>query len=63
MNKDVALKTGGTGFFLISLAQLSRVILRFRVVFGENTQIPVWVNAVAFVVTLGLAVWMFRASR
>ncbi|GEM_PF-2290686 len=63
MNKNGALKTAGLVFLLIALAQLSRVIFRFRVIFGENTPVPIWLNAVAFVAMLALAVWMFRASR
>ena len=63
MNKNTALKTASVIFLLMALAQLSRVILRFRVIIGENTPVPIWINLVAFVAMLALAAWMFQAAR
>ena len=60
--KNATLKTAGTIFLVISLLQLLRVILRFHVYF-ESHEIPVFANAIAFVVFLSLAVWMLLAAR
>ena len=60
--KDCALRVAGAIFLVISLLQLSRVFLRFRISL-ENTEIPIFVSAIAFVVALVLALWMFRSAR
>ena len=50
--KNKALKTAGVVFIVMALAQ---------VIFGE-TQIPIWISAVAALVMIVLAVWMFKAT-
>ena len=60
--KNTALKTAGTIFLVVSLLQLSRVILRFHVYF-ESYELPVMINGIAFVVMLALSFWMFLAAR
>ena len=60
--KNTALKAAGTIFLVMSLLQLSRVILRFHVTF-ENHDVPVFVSGIAFVVLMTLSIWMFLAAR
>ena len=62
MSKNRALRLAAGVFFVGALAQASRVALRFRVVFGE-TEMPIWVNGIACVVLLSLAIYMYRAAR
>jgi hypothetical protein len=48
------------GIFLafISLAQLSRALFAVSIIAG-GVEIPVWLSFIAFVLTGGLAVWLF----
>jgi len=59
--KNNALRTSGALFLLISVAQGVRFAMRVPVVAG-SVEIPVWISAVAAVVMLGLAIWMFKAA-
>lgn len=47
---------------IISILQLLRAIQGIRVTVGE-TEIPIWVSYVAFVVAGGLATLLWRESR
>jgi hypothetical protein len=49
-------------FWLISLAQLVRVLLRVEVTAGGVT-IPLWVSVLAFIVLAALGVWVWRERR
>lgn len=60
--KNIALKVGGTVFLLISVLQLSRVLFKLHVLVGSY-EVPLVASAVAFVVALSLAIWMFRSAR
>ena len=55
-------QVSGTLFTLIALAQLTRSILGWPAQVGSFS-IPVWFSIVGFLITGGLAVWAFRASR
>jgi hypothetical protein len=55
-------QVSGALFALIALAQLSRSILGLPAQVGSFS-IPIWFSIVAFLVTGGLAIWAFRASR
>ncbi len=52
----------GTAFAIVSLAQLTRVLMGWPVQIDLFT-VPVWVSGVAFLGTGALAVWAFRAAR
>ena len=52
----------GALFSFISVAQLTRSILRLPAQVG-TMPIPVWWSVVAFLVTASFAIWAFRASR
>jgi len=60
--KTNALRVAGAVFLLISLLQLSRVIFKFRVLVASY-EVPLGASAIAFVVALALAIWMFRSAR
>ena len=47
---------------VIALLQLLRAVLGVRVTVGD-TEIPIWVSVVAFVVAGGLATLLWRESR
>ena len=55
------LRVAGTIFGLVCLAHLVRLLLQFQVVLGSHP-VPVWMNAVGFVVTGALAFWLWRLS-
>lgn len=57
-----ALKVSGLVFLLIAALHLVRLISGFEVVVG-GAPLPLWANGVAFVVTLSLGIWMFRAQK
>jgi hypothetical protein len=52
----------GTAFAIVSLAQLTRVIMGWPVQIDLFT-VPVWISGVAFLGTGGLAIWAFRIAR
>lgn len=52
----------GTAFAIVSLAQLTRVVMGWPVQIDLFT-VPVWVSGVAFLGTGGLAIWAFRVAR
>jgi hypothetical protein len=52
----------GTAFAIVSLAQLTRVVMGWPVQIDLFT-VPVWISGVAFLGTAGLAIWAFRVAR
>jgi len=46
----------------MSLAQLFRLVTRVEVLVAGYYQMPLWPNAVAFVILAGLSVWLWRLS-
>jgi hypothetical protein len=52
----------GTAFAIVSLAQLTRVVMGWPVQIDLFT-VPVWISVVAFLGTGGLATWAFRIAR
>jgi hypothetical protein len=52
----------GTAFAIVSLAQLTRVVMGWPVQIDLFT-VPVWISGVAFLGTAGLAYWAFRVAR
>jgi hypothetical protein len=49
-------------FSLIAILQLTRLVLGWEVQV-DGVTIPVWVSAIAFVVSAGLAVMLWRESH
>jgi len=48
----------GIVFTLVTLLNLSRLIFKFELRVGGKL-IPLWANAMGFIVALCLAIWMF----
>ena len=55
-------QVSGTLFALVSVLQLVRFVRGWPAQVGDLA-IPVWVSALAFVVTGALALWAFRTSK
>ena len=55
-------QVSGTLFACIAMAQLTRMILGLHAQVGTIV-IPIWFSLVAFLITGGLAIWAFRATR
>ena len=51
----------GTIFAIVSLVQLTRIVLGWPVQIDLFT-VPVWFSGVAFLVAGGLAIWAFRSA-
>ena len=51
----------GTVFAIVSLVQLTRIVLGWPVQVDLFT-VPIWFSGVAFLVTGGLALWAFRSA-
>lgn len=49
----------GTIFAIVSLVQLTRIVLGWPVQIDLFT-VPIWFSGVAFLVAGGLAIWAFR---
>jgi len=57
-SETVVLRTAAVIFALICLLQLVRLITGFDVVVAGHV-IPLWPNAIAFIVAGGLSIWMW----
>lgn len=63
MNPQIlGLRVAGVIFGIMSLGQLTRVLLRLQIV-AAGYVIPLWLSAVAFIVLAGLSLWILRLSR
>lgn len=60
--KDTALKVAGVIFFVVAIAHLLRIILKFEVIIAGFV-VPIWVSAFGFVIPLLLSVWMFKSIK
>lgn len=58
----VGLRVASVVFGLMSLAQLFRLLTGFKVLVAGYYQMPLWPNAVAFVILAGLSLWLWRLS-
>jgi hypothetical protein len=61
-SRTIGLQVAAVIFGLVSLLQLLRLLTGVEVLVASHA-IPLWPNAVAFVVAAALSVWMFRLSR
>ena len=55
------LRVAGTIFGLVSLGHLLRMLLHFQLLIGSHP-VPLWMNALAFLVTGALAWWFWQLS-
>jgi len=60
-SKTVGLRIAGVIFGLVCLAQLLRLLTRVEVLVATHP-VPLWPNAVAFIIAGGLCYWMWRLS-
>ncbi len=61
--QTTALNVAAAVFFIMSIAQLLRVIFKAKVVVNDKIVIPLWVSMIASPVMFLLALYMFLASR
>jgi hypothetical protein len=63
MNSQIiGLRVASVVFGLISTAQLARLIIRPQVLV-EGYLIPLWPSALAFVISGGLSLWLWKLGR
>ena len=60
-SQTIGLRVASVIFGLVALAQLLRLVTQVEVLVGGRSM-PLWPNAVAFVVAGGLSFWMWRLS-
>jgi hypothetical protein len=58
----LGLKVAGAIFGLVALMQLLRLLTGVEVEVAGHS-IPLWPNAIAFVIAAGLSFWMFKLAR
>ena len=58
----VALKIAGFVFLAVSIMHILRMLFKVKVT-ANNFVIPLWLSAIASVVMLFLAIFMFSAAR
>jgi hypothetical protein len=54
-------RVSGAFFGLLATAQLARLLFRWPVQVA-SVSVPLWVSAIAVVITGALAIWAFRAA-
>jgi len=57
----IGLRVAGTIFGIMSIVQLARLSTGFQI-FVAGYEMPLWPNAVAFVIMGGLCIWMWKLS-
>jgi hypothetical protein len=60
-SRTLGLRVAGVVFGVVSLAQLLRLVTRVEILVAAHP-LPLWPNAVAFVVTGALCLWLWRLS-
>ena len=60
-SQTVGLRVAGLVFALVCLLQLFRLLTGFEV-FVAGHEVPLWPNAIAFVIAGGLSYWMWLLS-
>lgn len=61
--QTTALHVAALIFFVMSIAQLLRVIFKVKVVVNDKIVIPLWVSMIASPVMFLLALYMFLTAR
>lgn len=62
MSAYYALIVASVLFLIVAIMHLLRIIYRFEIKIAKKV-VPVWVNGIAFIVTLTLSIWLFLASK
>jgi hypothetical protein len=63
MNSQIlGLRIAGTIFGMVCLGQLLRLVTQAEVLV-EGRQIPLWLSAVAVVITGSLSLWLWKLSK
>jgi hypothetical protein len=60
--RQAFLIVAGIFFALLALVQLTRLYLHFPVII-DNAPMPLWTNAIGFVVASLLSLWMFYSAK
>jgi len=60
--KDTALKVAGVIFFLVAMAHLLRLIMKFDIIIAGYA-LPTWFSILGFVLPLLLSLWMFKSQK
>jgi hypothetical protein len=61
-SKNRGLRVASVVFGLVSLAQLTRVVMHLEVMAGGR-RIPFWPSVAAFVITGTLSLWLWKLSQ
>ena len=61
-SKSLGLRVASSVFALVCLGQLFRLILKVEIIAGGH-RIPLWLSGVAFAITGGLSLWLWKLSR
>ena len=61
-SKILGLQVASVIFGLMAIAQLGRLLIRPEVLVAGHL-VPLWPSALAFVILLGLSLWMWKLSR
>jgi len=59
----VALTVAGFIFLAVSIMHILRLLFKAKITVNDKMVIPLWLSAIASVVTLALAIFMFSAAR
>ncbi|MEX0611738.1 MAG: hypothetical protein WD738_00725 [Pirellulales bacterium] len=60
-SRTIGLRVAGVIFGLVALAQLLRLLTRVEVLVAGRS-LPLWPNALAFLIAAGLSLWMWWLS-
>lgn len=61
-SRILGLRVAGTIFAVVCLAQLLRLVTRLEVIAGGH-RIPLWLSAVALVITGGMSLWLWHLAK
>jgi len=61
-SQSLGLRVASIVFGFISLAQLTRLIIRAEVLVA-GYRLPLWPSALAFVILGGLSLWLWKLAR
>lgn len=62
MKNNMAFKIAGAVFLLVAIAHLLRLIFSMDVIIG-GWAVPLWFSVFGFILTLLLAVWIFKSIK
>ena len=59
----VALTVAGFIFLAVSIMHILRLLFKVKITVNDKMVMPLWLSAIASVVTLTFAIFMFSAAR